>query len=180
MNNTKKDKKIMNEGYYKAQILSAKPIKNRFNKPGFELMFECGLYAEDGTTPAGEAEIYLEVSNAYGQPPMNDRTQKDITFQTLVSLGWAHGEDLSKLPTLVNSICQVRCKKDSKGNDRFYFSSRRPVEELDIASAQKLMAEMAGVGGAPAAGVFNANTAPAAPAASFGAAPAAPGNPFRR
>lgn len=168
----------MNEGYYKAQILSVKPIKNRFNKPGFELMFEVGVFAEDGQTAAGEAEVYLEISNEYGQPPMNDRTQKEISFQTLASLGWQHGEDITKLPTLVNATCQVRCKKDSKGNDRFYFSSKRQVEELDMNTAQQLMAQLGGGASTPAAGVFNAPSTPSA----FGAPAPAAGNtnPFRR
>lgn len=168
----------MNEGYYKAQILSVKPIKNRFNKPGFELMFEVGVFAEDGQTAAGEAEVYLEISNEYGQPPMNDRTQKEISFQTLASLGWQHGEDITKLPSLVNATCQVRCKKDSKGNDRFYFSSKRQVEELDMNTAQQLMAQLGGGASTPAAGVFN--TAPASGAFGAPAPAAANVNPFRR
>ena len=168
----------MNEGYYKAQILSVKPIKNRFGKPGFELMFEVGVFAEDGKTAAGEAEIYLEISNEYGQPPMNDRTQKEISFKTLESLGWTYGEDITKLPSLVNATCQVRCKKDSKGNDRFYFSSKRQVEELDMNTAQQLMAQLGGGAPTPAAGVFNNPSAPSA----FGAPTPAAGNtnPFRR
>ena len=167
----------MNEGYYKAQILSAKPIKNRFGKSGFEIMFEVGLFAEDGLTAAGEAEVYLEISNEFGQPPMQDRTQKEISFQTLVSLGWIHGEDISKLPTLVNALCQVRCKNDSKGNNRFYFSNKKPIEELDMSVAQQLMAQLSGGGAAaPSAGVFN--TTPGTSA--FGPAPATNTNPFRR
>lgn len=165
---------MMNEGYYKGQILSAKPIKNRFGKSGFEIMFEVGLFAEDGQTPAGEAEVYLEISGEYGQGVMSNKTQKEISFGTLDSLGWQYGEDITKLPTLVNAMCQVRCKNDSKGNNRFYFSGRKPVEELSLADAQKLMAELGG--SAPAASpVFNAPAA--APAFN---APAAPANPFRR
>lgn len=168
----------MNEGYYKAQILSAKPIKNRFNKPGFELMFEVGLFAEDGQTAAGEAEVYLEISNEFGQPPMQDRTQKEISFQTLNSLGWAYGEDITKLPTLVNAMCQIRCKNDSKGNNRFYFSNKKPVEELDLATAQQLMAQLGNSSPSSVGGASVFNTAPAA--GVFGSAPSANTNPFRR
>ena len=164
----------MNEGYYKGQILSVTPIKNRFNKPGFELCFEVGIFGDDGKTPAAKEEVYLEVSDAYGQGNLSSQTQKQITFDTLKSIGFQHGEDVTKLPTLVNATVQIRCKNDNKGNNRFYFSNKRPNEKISFEEAAKMMAQIGG--GAPAGGFFNAGTAAPAPAAHV-AAQQAP-NPF--
>lgn len=156
---------ITKEGYYDGLIQSIEPIKNRFGKAGFELYAKVGIFDADGKTPLGVEEVFMEVSDAYGQPPMNDRTQKQITLDTLKSIGFQFGEDLSKLSMLNNVKCRIKAKLDTKKNMRFYFSSHREVEKISVEDAMKMMAAIGGGATASATSPFNA-TQSQAPAAT--------------
>ncbi len=183
--------------FYDGQICSVQPIESRFNTPqAFELAFEVGLF-DDNHQPLKKVDVYLEISMRYGTGNNAQKTQKDMTFETLHSLGF-EGEDLSapRLATLVNKPCRIREQTlDKNGaplqSPRYYFTSAKPIVPVADANA-KLREIMGAVGGGfavPGAAVApNAVTTPpnpfampAAPAAAPApAAPAAqtPPNPF--
>jgi hypothetical protein len=186
--------------FYDGQICSVMPIEHRFNEPNaFELAFEVGIFDEN-KQPIKKVDVYLEISMRYGSGNNSSKTQKDMTFETLRTLGF-EGEDLSapRLATLVNKPCRVREQTlDKTGkpltSPRYYFTSAKPIVALADANAKlrEIMGAVAAPGGAfgaPAApGGFaapgavpppNPFAAPAAPAAAPGAAAAGtPPNPF--
>lgn len=176
----------LTDGFYDGMIISCKPIKSRFGQEGvMELYFECGYY-DDKKQPMGKCEIYLELSNRYGMGNDSTKMWWQITKEKLDKLGWQGDFDLTKVGQLVNKPCRLSyATKDKDGNalkngPRWNFTFRAPVEEIDGASANAMLAQMMGGGfTAPAAGVFN-NAAPtAAPvAAAPAAAPTAAPNPF--
>ncbi len=181
--------------FYDGQICSVQPIESRFNTPqAFELAFEVGIF-DDNHQPLKKVDVYLEISMRYGTGNNAQKTQKDMTFETLHSLGF-EGEDLSapRLATLVNKPCRIREQTlDKNGaplqSPRYYFTSAKPIVPVADANA-KLREIMGAVGGGFAAPGAVPNAAPtppnpfampAAPAAAPApAAPAAqtPPNPF--
>ena len=168
--------------FYDGQICSVQPIESRFNTPNaFELAFEVGIFGENHT-PLKKVDVYLEISMRYGTGNNAQKTQKDLTFETLHSLGF-EGEDLSapRLATLINKPCRIREQTLDKNNQplstpRYYFTTAKPIVAIPDANA-KLREIMGAVPGAtPPPNPF---AAPAAPAAPAPAAPAAtPPNPF--
>ena len=187
--------------FYNGQICSVQPIESRFNTPNaFELAFEVGIFAEDGK-PLRKVDVYLELSMRYGTGNNAQKTQKDLTFETLRSLGF-EGEDLSapRLATLVNKPCRIREQTlDKNGaplqSPRYYFTSQKPIVAIPDANAKlrEIMGAVAAPGafpggvpqGFPGAAPTPPNpfAAPAAPAAAPAPAPAAPAagtppNPF--
>lgn len=169
--------------FYDGQICSVQPIESRFNTPqAFELAFEVGIF-DDNHAPLKKVDVYLEISMRYGTGNNAQKTQKDMTFETLRSLGF-EGEDLSapRLATLVNKPCRVREQTlDKNGaplsSPRYYFTTAKPIVAIADANAKlrEIMSAVA-VPGAPTGGSAvpppNPFVAPAAPAA-----PAVPGVP---
>lgn len=168
---TQKDSK-----FYDGQICSVTPIEHRFNEPNaFELAFEVGIFDEN-KQPIKKVDVYLEISMRYGSGNNASKTQKDMTFDTLRSLGF-EGEDLSapRLATLVNKPCRVREQTLDKNNQplnqpRYYFTSAKPIVALPDANAK--LREIMGAVAAPGAGASIGFGVPVAP----GAVP--PPNPF--
>lgn len=161
--------------FYDGQICSVQAIESRFNTPdAFELAFEVGIFDEQ-KQPLKKVDVYLEISMRYGTGNNAQKTQKDMTFETMHALGF-EGEDLSapRLATLVGKSCRVREQLFDKNNQplsvpRYYFTSARPI--VAIADANARLREIMGA----VAGGF-ATPAPAAPAPAA-PAPATP-NPF--
>lgn len=181
--------------FYDGQICSVQPIESRFNTPNaFELAFEVGIF-DDNHQPLKKVDVYLEISMRYGTGNNAQKTQKDMTFETLHSLGF-EGEDLSapRLATLVNKPCRVREQTlDKNGaplsSPRYYFTSAKPIVPVADANAKlrEIMGSVAGGFAAPAApgtatpppNPFAAPAAPVAPQPAPAAAPAqTPPNPF--
>ena len=181
--------------FYDGQICSVQPIESRFNTPqAFELAFEVGIF-DDNHQPLKKVDVYLEISMRYGTGNNAQKTQKDMTFETLHSLGF-EGEDLSapRLATLVNKPCRVREQTlDKNGaplsSPRYYFTSAKPIVPVADANAKlrEIMGSVAGGFAAPASpgaatpppNPFAAPAAPVAPQPSPAAAPAqTPPNPF--
>lgn len=176
----------LKDGFYDGMICSVKPIKSRFNQPGvMELLFECGYYDEN-KQPGGKCEVYLELSGRYGMGNDAQKTWWQITKEKLDKLGWQGDFDLTKIGQLVNKPCRLsymtvdKDGKPLKNGPRWNFSFRKEVEELDLATANAMLAQM--MGGAipaapaptPASSGFSFNAAPsAAPAATT-----TPPNPF--
>lgn len=174
--------------YYDGQVCEAYSIEHRFGKEkAFEIKFVVGIFNAD-KTPKAKVDVFLEVSMEYGKGNNASKTQWDMTKETLVSLGFV-GEDISNAQLnaqLVNKPCRVReqvLDRDGKpfATPRYYFTSARPVKQIDNAN-DMLKSIMSGV----ASGGFGAPAAPAnpfnMPAASAAPAPAAPAagapNPF--
>lgn len=165
--------------FYDGQICSVMPIEHRFNEPNaFELAFEVGIFDEN-KQPIKKVDVYLEISMRYGSGNNASKTQKDMTFETLRTLGF-EGEDLSapRLATLVNKPCRVREQTlDKTGkpltSPRYYFTSAKPIVALADANAK--LREIMGAVAAPG-GAFGAPAAPGGFAAAPGAVP--PPNPF--
>lgn len=174
--------------FYDGQICSVQPIESRFNTPNaFELAFEVGIFGENHT-PMKKVDVYLEISMRYGTGNNAQKTQKDLIFETLHSLGF-EGEDLSapRLATLVNKPCRIREQTLDKNNQplstpRYYFTTAKPIVAIPDANAKlrEIMGAVAAPGAVPGATPPpNPFAAPAAPAAPAPAAPAAtPPNPF--
>lgn len=169
--------------FYNGQIIEAKSIDHRFNKPNaFEIQFVVGIFGEDGK-PKSKIETYLEVSSEYGKGNNASKTQWEMTKETLVSLGFV-GEDISNVQLnaqLVNKPCRIReqtLDRDGKplNSPRYYFTSAKPISVIEDANA-RLKAIMSGV-----AGGFGGAAPAAASVSTFGqtAAPAPAGapNPF--
>lgn len=177
--------------FYDGQICSVQPIEHRFGEANaFELAFEIGLFDEN-KNPLKKVEAYLEISMRYGSGNNATKTQKDLTFATLHSLGF-EGEDLSapRLAMLVNKPCRIREQLLDKAgqplaNPRYYFTTAKPVVAIADANAKlrEIMGAVAGGFAAPAPGAGvpppNPFAAPAAaPVAPAPTAAATPPNPF--
>lgn len=176
--------------FYDGQVCSVQAIESRFNTPSaFELAFEVGLFDEQ-KQPLKKVDVYLEISMRYGTGNNAQKTQKDMTFETLRALG-LEGEDLSapRLATLVGKPCRVREQLFDKSNQplavpRYYFTTARPIVAIADANARlrEIMGAVAGgfANPAPAAapapsGVFQD---PAPAAAPFATPAPTPPNPF--
>lgn len=176
--------------FYDGQICSVQAIESRFNTPNaFELAFEVGLFDEQ-KQPLKKVDVYLEISMRYGTGNNAQKTQKDMTFETLHALGF-EGEDLSapRLATLAGKPCRVREQLLDKNNQplavpRYYFTSARPIVAIADANARlrEIMGAVAGgfaqpaPAAAPTAGGPFAQPAPAAAPNAFQSA--TPPNPF--
>ena len=174
---------VTKEGVQQMQITAACPIEARFPnipQPAFELMFN--VRTEEGET----GEVYLEFSQRQGTGNNSNKTQAQLSAETLAAIGWAGGYDYSNIGTLAGKVVNVNAKKNDKGHINLYFSSYSTTK-LDPATLAQRMAALTGApaaavpvaspfGGAPAAGPFGGVASP------FGGAPAAavPTNPFGR
>lgn len=160
------------------QITAAELIDPRFSdvpQPAFELMLTVRNEESE------EDVIYLEVSNRYGQGNNAQKTQAQMTMETLSAIGWKHGADFSQIGTLVNKVIGYHAKKNAKGYVNVYIStfSAKRISAADVAAR---VAAMTGGAPAPVAAAVPV-AAPAAAANPFGggaaAAPAAgASNPF--
>lgn len=172
--------------FYNGQIVEAYSIEHRYNEPNaFELRFVVGIFNDDGS-PKAKVDCFLEVSMRYGTGNNAQRTQWDMTKETLAHLGF-QGDDISNAQLaaqLTNKPCRVReqlLDKNGKpfSTPRYYFTTQKPMKTIDDANA-RLKHIMSGVsfGGAaaaPAANPFNMPAAAPAPAAPAGNATP---NPF--
>ena len=177
----------LKDGFYNGVIVSCKPIKGRYAKPGesvMELYFVVGYY-DESNSPAGKCDVFLEISNRYGIGNESQKMWWQITKEKLDKLGWQGDLDITKVGQLVNKLCRLQYStvdkdgKPHKNGPRWNFSFRKEIEEIDAASANAMLAQMMG-GGMPAATPFAFNAG--APANGVTAAPAPAGatapNPF--
>ncbi len=124
------------EGYYNGVIKSVEPIEPRFKDMGenaFELLFVVDIEEK------GEFEVFLEVSQRYGQGTLQNKTQLEITNETLKGLGYEKGNDLSDLDSLTGKACRIRAKEGTNGRMNFYFSSnnRTAIAKKDVQAKMK-------------------------------------------
>lgn len=148
----------MNDGFYNGVIMGIRPVKMRFAKEGdgvkgFELEFTVGIFDEKNQ-PLAKVEIYEEFSTRYGLGNNAQKTRAQMCVDTLRKLGYAQGEDLSQLSTLVNKQCRINVSsKDKDGKPRkngtAYFFSFNEVQPLEGDLNALVKEIMAGVGGAP-------------------------------
>ena len=117
-----------------------------------------------------------EVSTNYGRRNFADRTQAQITAETLTSIGYQHGADLSQLDTLIGVKTTAHVKRAEKDGNVYYnvsyiggSSGNGPDAVLSPAELAQRITAMFGPS-APAAPPVQQQPPPAAPPA--------PGNPF--
>lgn len=121
-----------------------------------------------------------EVSQTYGKGNLKDRTQAQITMETLTRLGLPNN-DLTQLHTLVGRQTSAYVKASEGNNGRTFYNIRglgdfaEEIQPIDPASVQARIAALFGTGPVPAAATPVAP--PVQPAATFPAAAPA-GNPF--
>lgn len=161
------------EGNGQCKVLSAELIDPRFSdvpQPAFEIMLE--VQNEDGEVDS----IYLEVSNRYGVGNNANKTQAQMTMESLMATGWQFGADFSQIGSMVGKTITYHAKKNSKGYINVYISNFA-AKRINAAEAAQRVAAMTGRA-APAA--VTTATAPAA-GGQFAAPAAEPGaadNPF--
>ncbi len=105
----------------------------------YDLAFEVELEKEKGKI----AEVRLEMSNRMCQGKLAGRTQGQVSFDTLRSLGYDEARCRTYDPTavaqLVGKTCSVYSKINQKGYENWYFSSgSRKAEPLE--NAQQIVA----------------------------------------
>lgn len=103
---------VTTEGAFQAQIKNVEIVDPRFQDmppESFELKFD--LVLNNGES----GETYLEVSSRMGKGNMSDRSQMQITLDTLEKIGWTAGLDFSKLSTLNGKVINVTVKKSGNG-----------------------------------------------------------------
>lgn len=147
-----------------------------FSEPKFSKdpnAFDICIRVTDAADPAQSDWARLEMSGDYGTGNFSDRTQAQISMDTLKKLGF-EGEDLTTIEQqLSGKRAVVRVKAaPSKDGDKTYYNIKhfvtggREPEAMDKGEVQRrLKALMAGGGSAPAAPAAESATA-TAPAAS--------------
>jgi hypothetical protein len=162
------------EGTYKVEIVEAFAADPKFAQPpAFDVVLK--VRTEDGQSDWWRGEM----SANYGKGNFADRTQAQITMNTLTQLG-LENDDLSNLESLIGKTAEVTVEGSvSKTNGKTYynvkyFNTGESIQKIDAATLQQRLHAL-GVGGkaAPAPGAAQ-QAATVAPAA----APAAKRNPF--
>ena len=122
------------EGQHQTVITSVDVIDLRFKREGqntddaFELKFTC--QAQDGTT----CHTYLEVSSRYGTGNKSNKTQAEITVETLQSIGWTGGYDFSQIGSIVGKPCTINVvKKAVNGKEYLNYYIAGGYSETKIA-----------------------------------------------
>lgn len=178
------------EGTYEVEIVDAQITDSKFAAaPAFDV----AIKVRDSE---GHEDWWRgEVSRTYGKGNFSDRTQAQITLAVLAEIGYEHGQDFSKLSTLVGKKTHATVKGSvSKTDGKTYFNVRYlgngGGEVIAPLAPEELKARVAalfgddtnpaGQTGTNATGASPANPfvagATATAAASAGPAPAA--NPF--
>lgn len=155
------------DGNLPVEIIGATVTKAKFAQaPALDVWLQ--VRGDDGATDWWRGEV----STNYGKGNFSDRTQAQITAESLLSIGYQHGADLSQLATLVGVKTQAYIKRVEKDGNTYYNvagigggGGNGPELALDNAAIQERMGQMFGV----------ANPQPAQPAPPPAAAP---GNPF--
>lgn len=166
--------RFQSEGTFPVVIRQATVAEPKFAAPpAFDVCIE--VESADGCKDWWRGEV----SQNYGKGNLKDRTQAQITMETLTRLGLPNN-DLTQLHTLVGRQTSAYVKA-SDSNGRTYFNVRglgdfaEEIQPIDPASVQARIAALFGTAPAPAP------TAPVAPpvqpAVTFPAAAPA-GNPF--
>lgn len=145
--------------YLDAEIYGVEIFEHRFQErlngaDGFEIMFTCKR-----SDTGEEVETYLEISPNYCSGNLSTKRQIDVSLERLESLGYKHGNDLSKIAELAGTPCRLRGRLH---NGKYYYSfcaeSRKPLDSKTVADKMaKIMAQVSGKTTAP-------EPAPAAPA----------------
>ena len=129
------------------------------------------IKSEDGASDWWRGEI----STNYGRGNYADRTQAQITADSLASIGYQHGADLAQLNSLIGTSTQAFVKRNEKDGRVYYNvtgigngSGNGPDIALGAAEIQQRMGQLFSVQHPPQQ----------APQQSPPSAPATPGNPF--
>jgi len=166
---------IKEEGNFEATVQSAELIEPRFNDMPANA-FEVHLSVK--TDSGEEADVYLEISNRYGQGTKSSQTQAQISMDTLLSIGWQYGVEWSRISTLIGKRVPIYTKrsktKPSIVNAYISTSEARNVP-ISPEEAARRAQMMLGQQPPPPPAPVNpfGGTVPAAP-------PTTPGNPFAR
>ena len=173
------------DGFYDAVVRTADIIENRFNpEDGYEVEIEVGVFDAE-RKPLAKAFVYLELSMRPGVGNNANRTSYEVSMEKLAKLGFAGGDDLSRIGEIAGKPCRVSYQtKDAKTGlplkygPRWSLTFQRPSKKVDpkeaMARLKELMAGVAAPSVPPPGGTFNA-----APSASgAGAPPPPPGDPF--
>jgi hypothetical protein len=179
------------EGTYEVEIIEAAITDCKFKTP--PPAFDVALKVRD---EAGHEDWWHgEVSRTYGKGNFADRTQAQITLDVLREIGYQHGQDFSKLDTLVGMKTLATVEGSvSKSDGKTYYNVRyignggsKSVVPLAPEELKARVAALfgdatnpAGQTGTPATGASPANPfgAGAVATAAASACPAPAANPF--
>jgi hypothetical protein len=173
------------EGDYQVTVVEAVIAEPKFAQPP---AFDVALKVQ---TDDGQADWWRgEVSGSYGKGNCSDRTQAQLTMETLKKLGWQYEGDLAQIGTLVGvkTTAHVEATKSKKDDKMFYNvkylgeGSMAP-KALDPSMVRDRMAALFGQPAAAAAPVTAPPAAPAGNPFATGAKPAAAAtapNPFAK
>ncbi len=110
------------EGYFNVEIIAAYPAAPRFqNAP--QGSFDVCIEVRD--VESGASDFWCgEISANYGKGNFSDRTQAQITMETLHKIGF-QGNDLSQLPTLIGVKTTAKVESSvSNSNGKTYYNVR--------------------------------------------------------
>lgn len=130
------------ERYFNGTIKNVDIIAPRFDDMGtsaFEIAF---TVTEDESQ--NEVEMFLEVSDRYGQGTLKDKKQSTITVDTLKNLGYKHDCDFSLVNELIGEPCRVRGKMNGKGTRMNYYFTSNKRESLSPEELAKRTAAIMG------------------------------------
>jgi len=156
------------DGNHNVEIMATAVTEAKFAPaPAIDVWLQ--VKGDDGATDWWRGEV----STNYGKGNFADRTQAQITAETLQQIGYQHGADLSQLDTLIGTKTTAHVKRVEKDNNVYYNvsyigggSGNGPDAALDAAT---IAARVATMFGTPAA---------AAPVQQAPPPQQAPGNPF--
>jgi hypothetical protein len=168
------------EGSFPVVITEACIAEPKFAQaPAFDICLKL-----QNKNDAGQEDWWRgEVSPNYGKGNFASKTQAQITFDSLVKIGFEGGQDVSRITELIGKETTATVKSSESGgkvyyNVKYLGGSDWKPESLAAADANARMQQIMGMAGqtAPAAAPVAAPTVPDAVLPPVAGAPA--GNPF--
>lgn len=131
------------EGNGQCQIKAADLIDPRFQDipaGAFEVMLT--VVNEQGEEDA----IYLEMSTRYGTGNNAQKTQAQMSMESLMAIGWTGGADFSQIGTLVNRTIPYHAKRSEKNGKSYLnvYISKFEVKKISAAEVAARVAAMTG------------------------------------
>lgn len=174
---------ITQTGDVKVKITDALLADAKFaDYPAFDVALQV-------TTADGQNDWWRgEVSGNYGRGNFSDRTQAEITVETLNKIGWQHGADFSQIRSLIN-VDTIAHVETSEKNGKTYYNVKwiggggggEAPKAIDASSLAQRLAMITGAPAVAQPAAAPAQATAASPFAGTAPAPAAPAhNPFKR
>lgn len=128
------------EGNGICTVKAADLIEPRFTAGAFEVMLT--VVNEQGE----EDVIYLEMSTRYGQGNNAQKTQAQMSMESLTAIGWTAGDDFSQIGMLVNRQIPYHAKASTKNGKTYLnvYISKFEVKKLSAADVAARVAAMTG------------------------------------